>query len=58
MTETAKLTPSDAALDDNFGFSIAISGNTVVVGRPDQFGAQRTPGVAYVFTESGRSGQA
>ena len=32
MTQTAELTPSDGAADDKFGDSVAISGNTVVVG--------------------------
>lgn len=34
MTETAKLTASDGARDDYFGRSMAITGDTVVVGRP------------------------
>ena len=32
MTETAKLTASDGAVFDKFGFSVGISGGTVVVG--------------------------
>ena len=32
MTQTAKLTASDGAAGDNFGYSVSISGNTVVVG--------------------------
>ena len=32
MTQTAKLTASDGAAGDYFGFSVSISGNTVVVG--------------------------
>ena len=32
MTQTAKLTASDGAADDDFGDSVSISGNTVVVG--------------------------
>ena len=42
MTQTAKLTASDALPDDGFGDSVSISGNTVVVGGSD---------AAYVFTE-------
>ena len=34
MTQTAKLTASHGAAGDNFGGSIAITGNTVVVGTP------------------------
>ena len=32
MTQTAKLTADDGALDDFFGNSVAVSGDTVVVG--------------------------
>ena len=35
MTQTAKLTASDGAASDDFGDSVSISGNTVVVGAPD-----------------------
>jgi hypothetical protein len=35
MTETAKLTASDGAANDFFGNSVAISGDTVVVGASD-----------------------
>ena len=45
MTETAELTASNGNANDEFGSSVAISGNTVVVGAP----ASR--GYAYVFTE-------
>ena len=34
MTQTAKLTASDGAAGDCFGYSVSISGNTVVVGAP------------------------
>ena len=34
MTQTAKLTASDGAAGDDFGSSVSISGNTVVVGAP------------------------
>jgi len=33
MTETAKLTPSDGPIS-NFGYSVAVSGDTVIVGAP------------------------
>ena len=42
--EVAKLTAADAAADDNFGQSVAISGDTVVVG------AWNDGGSAYVFS--------
>ena len=47
-TETAKLTASDGVANDQFGFSVAVDGNTVVVGA-DQDDSKR--GSAYVFTE-------
>ena len=47
-TETAKLTVSERAADDQFGYSVAVDGNTVVVGA-DQDDSKR--GSAYVFTE-------
>jgi hypothetical protein len=46
MTQTAELTASDAIADDYFGSSLAISGNTAVVGAPSDFS-----GTAYVFVE-------
>ncbi|HEX8119317.1 MAG TPA: Calx-beta domain-containing protein [Pyrinomonadaceae bacterium] len=53
-----KLTASDAALNDEFGQSVAVEGNTVVVGaRGDSFGTSPNTvllqGSAYVFTRSG-----
>ncbi len=47
-TETAKLTASDGAANDLFGTSVAVSGDTVVVGSP---GASGDRGAAYVFGE-------
>ena len=45
-----KLTASDAAEDDWFGYSVAISGNTAIVGaRYDDDGGSDS-GSAYVFT--------
>jgi len=48
-TQQQKLTASDSEPYDQFGASVAISGDTVVVGRPD-YGAM---GAAYVFVRSG-----
>jgi hypothetical protein len=45
--ETAKLTASDGAWMDRFGWSVAISGDTVVVGAPED----SVGGSAYVFVE-------
>ena len=48
MTQTAKLTASDWAANDQFGWSVSVSGDTVVVGAPvdDSF-----KGSAYVFVQ-------
>jgi hypothetical protein len=49
----AKLTASDAQADDQFGHSVSISGDTVVVGAPREEGGPGDPlpvaGAAYVF---------
>jgi hypothetical protein len=51
-TETAKLTASDHAASDNFGWSVAISGHTIVVGAIlDDSGANVDQGSAYVFVK-------
>ena len=48
--EVAKLTASDAAQSDFFGFSVAISGDSVVIGAPQDGEAIRHKfGGAYVF---------
>ena len=57
-TDTAKLTASDIVSGENFGFSVAISGGTVVVGAPDvTVGGNLDQGAAYVFVRP-RSGWA
>ena len=48
-TETAKLTASDGAADDEFGISVAVAGDTVVVGAHQDGGS----GSAYVYSVSG-----
>ncbi|MGO9114013.1 MAG: putative Ig domain-containing protein [Thermoguttaceae bacterium] len=54
MTQTAKLTASDGAYPDDLGDSVAISGNTLVVGAPEAtVGSNVEQGAAYVFSESG-----
>jgi parallel beta-helix repeat protein len=45
-TELAKLTASDAATEDKFGYSVSISGDTIVVGARNDDGEK---GSAYVF---------
>ncbi len=48
MTETARLTASDAAANDEFGTSVAVHGDTIVVGAPEEDAGAR--GSAYIFT--------
>jgi len=48
MTQTAKLTSSDGAAGDLFGFSVTISGDTIVAGAPDD---NYDHGSAYVFAK-------
>lgn len=47
-TQTAELTASDGRGSDDFGFSSAISGNTIVEGAVNARGSK---GVAYIFVE-------
>jgi len=52
MTQTAKLTASDGAQDDLFGASVAIDGNTIVVGAPCKNSSlSQFYGAAYLFVE-------
>ncbi len=53
--QTAQLTAADAYPSAVFGSSVAISGNTVVVGAPGASTQQGGGGAAYVFTASGSS---
>ena len=50
-TETAKLTASDGARNDNFGYSISVDGETVIVGAygDNDNGSVWGAGSAYVF---------
>lgn len=51
--EQAKLIPSDSAVNDNFGWSVAIDGDTALIGAfNDGFSGARF-GSAYIFTRSG-----
>ena len=47
--EVKKLTSSDAQVGDNFGNSVAISGDTAVVGAPHEDAGGDFAGAAYVF---------
>ena len=51
--QQATLTASDAAIWDNFGFSVSVSGDTAVIGAINGEGAVIYSGSAYVFTRSG-----
>ncbi|GEM_PF-1163782 len=46
---TAKLTPQDAAVGDQFGLSLALSGNVMLIGAPGKDELGEDSGVAYVF---------
>jgi hypothetical protein len=53
-TQAAKLTASDGAKDDRFGQSVAIDGDTIVVGAPsDAIGGNVGQGSAYTFAATG-----
>jgi hypothetical protein len=52
-TEQQKLTASDAAANDRFGFSVAIDGDTCIIGAPYDDHAAADAGSAYVFTRTG-----
>jgi hypothetical protein len=53
-SEQQRLTASDAALGDEFGFFVAVSGDAAVIGAPGGYRAHAT-GSAYVFSRSGDS---
>jgi len=53
-SQQAKLTAADGAGGDEFGWSVVIAGNTVVVGALESdVGANFSQGAAYVFVRSG-----
>ncbi len=58
-TETAKLTASDGAALDYFGYSVAVDGDTVLVGAyqdDDEENDSEDSGSAYIFTKPNSSG--
>jgi hypothetical protein len=55
-SQVAKLTASDAETNDLFGFSVAISGDTAVVGAWGEDGAGTNRGAAYVYTRNSGGG--
>jgi hypothetical protein len=53
-SQQQKLTASDGAAGDQFGYAVALSGDSAMVGAPyDKVGANSWQGSAYVFTRSG-----
>ncbi len=54
-TEAAKLTGSDTAEDDWFGWSVSISGDIVVVGAPGHDHVGLDSGAVYVFRREGNT---
>jgi len=52
-TEEQQLAPADAAANDEFGTSVAVSGDTAVVGAPHNDDQGNESGSAYVFARSG-----
>lgn len=54
--QTQKLTASDGTVGDHFGWSVAVSGSTIIVGAlSDKIGANFFQGSAYVFNRQGES---
>jgi hypothetical protein len=51
-----KLLPGDSEMDDRFGWSVAISGNTIVVGAQTKDASEemRDSGAAYIFEDDGK----
>jgi hypothetical protein len=52
-TQTAKLTASDGAAGDNFGWSVSLSGDRALIGAPFDDDNGSNSGSAYVFELSG-----
>jgi len=56
-TLLSKLVADDGATDDTFGYSVAISGSTVVIGAPLDWDNGTRSGSAYVFDQSQGGGE-
>ncbi|MFZ4764994.1 MAG: choice-of-anchor D domain-containing protein, partial [Roseimicrobium sp.] len=54
-TQQAYLKAHNAAANDRFGYSVAISGDTIVVGANGEDGSASGSGAAYVFVRTGSS---
>lgn len=52
-SQQQKLTAADAATSDNFGYSVSVSGDTIVVGTPNaRINTNNSQGAAYVFART------
>lgn len=55
-SEQAALTASDGAVNDQFGYTVSISGDYAIIGAPGKdLGANTNQGKAYIFKRSGTS---
>ena len=54
-SQQAKLTTNDAVVGDNFGWSVALDGDTAVIGAPQYDNDNNKSGSAYVFVRNGTS---
>ena len=52
-SEQAQLAPSEGKTNDQFGFSVSLSGDTAVIGAPQDDGKALNAGSAYVFERTG-----
>ena len=52
-SQQARLTPSDSAPGDLFGYYMTIQGDTIVIGAPTAGGGRDSAGAAYVYTRTG-----
>jgi hypothetical protein len=52
-TQTAELTASDGAFNDNLGWSVAVSSDTIVAGAIQNNSGYQNQGAVYVYTEPG-----
>ena len=53
FSQVARLEASDASASDGFGYSVAVSGDRVVVGSPDQDALGNNAGACYLFERNG-----
>ena len=52
-SQQQKIQASDAAANDNFGFSVDIDGDTAIIGAKNEDAGGSNAGAAYIFTRSG-----